>query len=147
MGRTAEAIEKLDKAVALEPGLKGRADELREKLAGGKDKPSPVSPNREVPESKAPKVAPPASAPGQDAAPYVEMGKALVAAGKHAEACDSFAEAVKINPQCADAYLNWGLALKSLGKNAEAMGKLDMAAKIDPTLKPQVEKLRAELER
>jgi hypothetical protein len=36
MGKTAEAIEKFDKAAALDPSLKGRVDALRRQFIGGK---------------------------------------------------------------------------------------------------------------
>ena len=54
--------------------------------------------------------------------------------GKHAEACEMYAKAVKINPRDAMLYSNWGVALYSMGKAPEACEKFAKAVEINPRL-------------
>ena len=73
------------------------------------------------------------------------MNTYLEKAGRHAEACEKYAKAVKINPRYGTAYPNWGSALGKIGKTAEAIEKLDKAVALDAALKGRVDELRRQL--
>jgi len=59
--------------------------------------------------------------------PYAEAGRELAREGKHEEACDMFAEALRINPRNERAWVDWASALAELGRYREACEKLRRA--------------------
>jgi Flp pilus assembly protein TadD len=60
------------------------------------------------------------------------LGSALVAQGKYAEAVPHLAEALRIQPNHLHALGNMGLALRNQGKAGEAIGFFQRALRVDP---------------
>ncbi|HVF71714.1 MAG TPA: tetratricopeptide repeat protein [Chthoniobacterales bacterium] len=60
------------------------------------------------------------------------LGTALGARGKHAEALPYFAEAVRLEPRFFDALVNMGQALRHQGEPAQAVGYFERALALSP---------------
>lgn len=58
---------------------------------------------------------------------YDRTGKKSVASGEYEKAAESFAAAVKTNPNRADYYIDYGLSLIALGKYKDAVVQFDLA--------------------
>ena len=67
-----------------------------------------------------------------DAQVQSNLGSALGAEGKIAEALPYFAEAVRLNPDFGDAHRNYGLALAALGRTSEAAHEFREALRVNP---------------
>lgn len=61
-----------------------------------------------------------------------KKGKSLYSSGRYAEAARCYGEALKTNPQNAEAWYNKGGCLQSLGRNDEAINCYDKALEIKP---------------
>src|SRR5207249_720036 len=64
---------------------------------------------------------------------HSNLGSALIAQGKPAEASEHFREALRINPNDADDHTNLGMALARQGKLVEASEHYQQALRIKPT--------------
>src|SRR5881628_498914 len=64
---------------------------------------------------------------------HSNLGSALIAQGKPAEASEHFREALRINPNDADDHTNLGMALAWQGKLVEASEHYQQALRIKPT--------------
>src|SRR5436309_7256384 len=64
---------------------------------------------------------------------HSNLGSALIAQGKPAEASEHFREALRINPNDADAHTNLGMALARQGELVEASEHYQQALRIKPT--------------
>lgn len=60
------------------------------------------------------------------------LGNALMDSGRIPEAIEHYEQALRINPDFADAHYNLGLALKSLGRTLEAIQHYEQALRIQP---------------
>src|SRR5213594_2602448 len=69
----------------------------------------------------------------KSSAAHSNLGSALIAQGKPAEASEHFREALRINPNDADAHTNLGMALARQGKLVEASEHYQQALRIKPT--------------
>jgi protein O-mannosyl-transferase len=65
---------------------------------------------------------------------YVNLGNALVDAGRPAEAVSSYQEALRLNPSSSQAHYNLALALQAQGKAEEAMAHFRAALQLQPDL-------------
>src|SRR5438445_701869 len=63
---------------------------------------------------------------------HSNLGSALIAQGKPAEASEHFREALRINPTSADAHNNWGTLLARQGKLAAAIEHYQQVLQIKP---------------
>jgi tetratricopeptide (TPR) repeat protein len=63
---------------------------------------------------------------------HVNLGVALVAAGRTDEAIHHFQEALRLEPACAKAYNNLGLLLANSGKTSRAAALYAKALRLDP---------------
>src|SRR5436309_9142420 len=68
----------------------------------------------------------------KSSAAHSNLGSALIAQGKPAEASEHFREALRINPNDADDHNNLGMALARQGKPAEASEHYQQALRIKP---------------
>src|SRR5437867_4896697 len=69
----------------------------------------------------------------KSSAAHSNLGSALIAQGKPAEASEHFREALRINPNDADDHTNLGMALARQGKLVEASEHYQQALRIKPT--------------
>src|SRR5881628_1431255 len=68
----------------------------------------------------------------KSSAAHSNLGSALIAQGKPAEASEHFREALRINPNDADDHTNWGTALARQGKLAAASEHYQQVLQIKP---------------
>jgi len=80
--------------------------------------------------------------PGLHPEAPLELGKALAAAGRNAEALEAFDRALTADPHSGPVELHRGLVLRSLGRNQEADEALARAAALAPELAPETLLLR-----
>src|SRR5438034_7290 len=78
---------------------------------------------------------------------HSNLGSALIAQGKPAEASEHFREALRINPNDADDHTNLGMALAQQGKLSEAVEHYGQALKIKPDFGKAVSNLGSALAR
>src|SRR5437762_2297174 len=78
---------------------------------------------------------------------HSNLGSALIAQGKPAEASEHFREALRIRPNDADAHTNLGNALAQQGKLSEAVEHYGQALKIKPDFGKAVSNLGSALAR
>src|SRR5437867_1435788 len=78
---------------------------------------------------------------------HSNLGSALIAQGKPAEASEHFREALRIRPDYADAHSNLGTALAQQGKLSEAVEHYGQALKIKPDFGKAVSNLGSALAR
>jgi len=60
------------------------------------------------------------------------LGNALVLTGRTSEAIDQYKQALRINPNYADAHGNLGAALGQMGRISEAIEQVKAALRINP---------------
>jgi tetratricopeptide (TPR) repeat protein len=65
---------------------------------------------------------------------YNSIALVLGAVGRYEEAIENYAEALRINPDFADAHINLGVILARQGKKADAIYHYSEALRIDPNL-------------
>jgi tetratricopeptide (TPR) repeat protein len=80
--------------------------------------------------------------PGMHPEAALELGKALAAGGRNAEALEAFDRALSADPHSGPAELHRGLVLRSLGRTQEADEALARAAVLAPELAPETLLLR-----
>ncbi len=68
---------------------------------------------------------------GGQATAYLAAGTALASEGKHEEACEMFAKALKIQPRSFQATVKSALSLAELGRYREACEKLDQVLEFE----------------
>src|SRR5438128_1115230 len=81
----------------------------------------------------------------KSSAAHSNLGSALIAQGKPAEASEHFREALRINPNDADDHTNLGMALARQGKLVEASEHYQQALNIKPDSWQAVSNLRTAL--
>jgi tetratricopeptide (TPR) repeat protein len=120
-GRTAEAVDHLQQAVALNPDFAGFRNDLGAALLR-QDRISEAveqfqSALRLVPDY---------------AQAQANWGAALVRAGQIPEAIEHIQEALRLDPDCAEAHDNWAQALVQSGQFEEAMAQDEEAVRLKP---------------
>ncbi len=74
--------------------------------------------------------------PSEASLAWMHRGMTLGALGRTQEAVESFGQAVRMNPQLAQAYFGMGTALRSLGMRDAAEKALEQAIAIDDSIAP-----------
>src|SRR5215470_11814118 len=118
IGRTAEALDSFDQAIALGADAHGsRADAL---MALGRLTDAVESFDRALARDPA------------SVTDWCNRGAALLELGRAAEAAKSFARATALAPDFAEAYYNHGNALAQLGRHVESIASYDRALALKP---------------